>query len=66
MKIGDHHKTECENLLYLVDVCSKVYKMNLWGKIDKAKNWKNEKLIIWNVNWWNVNWWNVNWWNVNN
>ena len=41
--------TEFENLLYLLDMCS---------KIDEVKNWET-------VNWWNVNWLNVNWWKVN-
>ena len=29
--------TECENLLYLLDMSSKVYKMNFLDKIDKKK-----------------------------
>ena len=37
--------TECKNLLYLLDMSSKVYKMNFLDKIDKKNNWWNE--IYW-------------------
>ena len=34
MKMGDYGP-ECENLLYLLDMSSKVYKLNFLDKIDK-------------------------------
>ena len=53
---GGFSSTECKNLLYLLDMSSKVYKMNFLHKIDKKKliKWSllNEidkmKLIKWN------------------
>ena len=34
---GGFPSTECKNLLYLLDMSSKLYKMNFLDKIDKMK-----------------------------
>ena len=34
---GGFFPTECKNLLYLLDMSSKVYKMNFLDKTDKMK-----------------------------